>query len=278
MAYNTIIVDRCGENECIGRITLNRPEKLNALSGELLGELESALADAAWDDEIRVIVLRGSGRGFGAGYDLAQAHGSTQRRSRLTGFRREFQMGARRQLFLFNLPKVTIAQIHGYCLAGSCEYAMMADLVVAAEDARIGHPGIRGLGHPRNTCGWPLIMGMRKTKELLYTGDQISGVEAEACGMINKAVPAAELESEVLQLAQRIANQSADALAVQKEATNRWYQAMGMESSVMAAADYDLLYQSSECAAELQTKIQEEGLKEAFTWRDTRYGDLRGKS
>ncbi len=279
MEYNTITCDRYGANDWIGRITLNRPEKINALSGELLAELEMALAKAAWDDDIRVIVIRGSGRGFGAGYDLSGGGGSggdAPRQSRLTTSRQNLQEGSRRQMFLFNLPKVTIAQVHGYCLAGSCEYAMMTDLIVAADDARIGHPGIRGLGHPRNSCMWPMIIGLRKAKELMYTGDQLSGKEAAEIGMINKAVPADQLEAEVTKLAERIANQSADALAVHKEAMNRWYQAMGMESSIMAAADYDHVYQQTESAIEFWGKVRDEGLKEAFTWRDSPYQDLRG--
>ena len=277
MEYNTIICDRYGANDWISRITFNRPEKINALSGELLAELEMALAKAAWDDDIRVIVIRGSGRGFGAGYDLSGGGGAdAPRQTRLTSARQNLQEGSRRQMFLFNLPKVTIAQVHGYCLAGSCEYAMMTDLVVAADDARIGHPGIRGLGHPRNSCMWPMIIGLRKAKELMYTGDQLSGKEAAEIGMINKAVPADQLEAEVTKLAERIANQSADALAVHKEAMNRWYQAMGMESSIMAAADYDHVYQQTESAREFWGKVRDEGLKEAFTWRDSRYQDLRG--
>ncbi len=280
MGYETIIYDRYGTNDQIGRITLNRPEKLNALSGQLLSELEQALKLAAWDDSVRVIVIRGSGRGFGAGYDLAGGGGGgaadTPPRSRLTSSRKDLQEGARRQMYLFNLPKVVIAQVHGYCLAGSCEYAMMCDLIIAAEDSKIGHPGVRGLGHPRNSCIWPMVLGMRKTKELMYTGDAISGTEAERIGMINKAVPVDQLEAEVTKLAERIANQSADALAIHKEALNRWYQGMGMEASVMAAADYDYVYQHTESARNLFGKISEVGLKEAFTWRDTPYGDLRG--
>ncbi|MDP7640019.1 MAG: enoyl-CoA hydratase-related protein, partial [Candidatus Hydrogenedentes bacterium] len=277
MEYKTITYDRYGTQDRIGRITLNRPEKLNSLNHELLTELEHALKEVAWDDDVRVVVLRGSGRGFGAGYDLSGGgSGPEHTQSRMTSARQDLQDGARRQMFLFNLPKVTIAQVHGYCLAGSCEYAMMADLVIAAEDAKIGHPGIRGLGHPRNSCGWPIIMGMRKAKELMYTGDVISGTEAAEYGMINRAVPSDKLEEEVTKLAERIANQASDSLAVQKEAMNRWYQAMGMESSVMAAADYDYIYASTTSAVELRNKIKEVGLKEAFTWRDTPYGDLRG--
>lgn len=281
MDYQAILYDRYGTDDRIGRITLNRPDKLNSLNGQLLSELEHALGAAAWDDSVRVIVLRGSGRGFGAGYDLAGSQGPNEEnpppRTRLTAARKDLQEGARRQMFLFNLPKVVIAQVHGYCLAGSCEYAMMADLVIAAEDAQIGHPGIRGLGHPRNSCGWPMIMGMRKAKELMYTGDAISGTEAAEIGMINKAVPIDKLEEEVTKLAERIANQSADALAIHKEAMNRWYQAMGMESSVMAAADYDHMYQQTQSAKDLWKKISEVGLKEGFKWRDTPYGDLSGR-
>lgn len=280
MDFKTIIYDRYGTEDRIGRITLNRPEKLNALSQELLTELEEALKMAAWDNDVRVIVIRGSGRGFGAGYDLTPPPGGggspRSQQGWLTYSRKNLQEGSRRQMFLFNLPKVTIAQVHGYCLAGSCEYAMMTDLVIAAEDAKIGHPGIRGLGHPRNSCLWPMVLGMRKAKELMYTGDSISGTEAAEIGMINKAVPADKLEEEVTRLAERIANQTADALAIHKEAMNRWYQAMGMESSIMAAADYDQLYQFTESAANLGAKIRELGLKEALTWRDTPYGDLRG--
>jgi enoyl-CoA hydratase len=282
MEFNTIITDRYGRDDLIGRITLNRPEKINALSAELLRELETALGIMAKDDTIRVIVIRGSGRGFGAGYDLGYPAASYSGDSapnwkyRLSASRADLQDGSRRQMFIFNLPKVIIAQVHGYCLAGSCEYAMMADLVVAAEDAKIGHPGIRGLGHPRNSCIWPMVIGMRKAKELMYTGDTISGTEAAEIGMINKAVPLEKLEEEVTILAERIGNQTPDALAVHKEAMNRWYQAMGMEASIMSAADYDLIYQQTQSAVDLNKKIREEGLKEAFTWRDTPYMDLRG--
>lgn len=283
MDYKTLICDRYGTDDRIGRITLSRPEKLNALSAELLSELETALKEMALDDSIRVIVWRGSGRGFGAGYDLSPPSPSQNSRpkpatrpSPLTAERLDLQEGARRQMFIFNLPKVIIAQVHGYCLAGSCEYAMMADLIIAAEDAKIGHPGIRGIGHPRNSCIWPLVIGMRKAKELMYTGDAISGIEAAQIGMVNKAVPAEKLEEEVTYLAERIANQSADALAVHKEAMNRWYQGMGMEASIMSATEYDYVYHHTQSAREFFKKMREEGPKEAFAWRDTPYMDLRG--
>lgn len=283
MKLNTLIYDRYGTDDRIGRITLNRPEKVNALSMELLTELEQLLEEVAKDDSVRVIVIRGAGRGFGAGYDLSPppaTKGDSSPRPKyasITGQRGDLQSGARRQMMIFNLPKVVIAQVHGFCLAGSCEYAMMADLVIAAEDSKIGHPGVRGLGHPRNSCLWPMVLGMRKAKELMYTGDTISGKEAAEIGMINKAVPLENLEEEVNRMAERIANQTADALAVHKEAMNRWYQAMGLESSVMAAADYDFAYYYTSHAQEVYGKIRDVGLKDALTWRDTPYGDLRGE-
>ncbi len=284
MDYETILLDRYGTDKRIGRITLNRPDKLNSLSPQLLNELEHGLKSMATDDRIRVIVIRGSGRGFGAGYDQTPSSDGGAKdddapvRSFLTGARKDLQEGSRLQMYIFNMPKVVIAQVHGYCLAGSCEYAMMTDLIVAAEDARIGHPGVRGLGHPRNSCLWPMVIGMRKAKELMYTGDTLSGTEAAEIGMINKAVPADKLEEEVTILADRIANQTADSLAVHKEAINRWYQAMGMESSIMAATDYDLLYHFSGSAQAFNDKVKEVGMKEAFSWRDTPYRDGRSKS
>jgi enoyl-CoA hydratase len=280
MEYKNIIVDRYGTDNRLGRITLNRPEKLNTLSAELLSEFEDALKNLAKDNTIRVLIIRGAGRAFGAGYDLSPAGGGTEQvaaQDRFARMRFGLQDGARLQMYLWNFPKITIAQVHGYCLAGSCEYAMMCDLVIAADNAIIGHPGTRGLGHPRNSCFWPLLIGMRKTKELMYTGDQISGKEAATMGMINRAVPAKDLEKEVTILAERIAIQSADALAIHKEALNRWWQTMGIEGAVRAAADYDGLYQLTQQAALFNQKIRELGVKGAFEWRDEPYGDLRGQ-
>jgi enoyl-CoA hydratase len=117
---------------------------------------------------------------------------------------------------------------------------------------------------------------MRKSKELMYTGDQISGREAEQIGMINYAVPAEKLEEEVTRMAERIANQTADSLAIHKEALNRWWQSMGIEGAARAAADFDGQYQMTEQAQLFNAKIREVGLKNALTWRDTPYGDLRG--
>jgi enoyl-CoA hydratase len=202
-----------------------------------------------------------------------------ERRS-ISNARYMLNRGAEYQLRFWNLSKVTIAQVHGYAIAGGCEWAMMADLVIAAEDAQFGHPGTRGLGTPRNGCIWPYVIGMRKAKELMYTGDSISGAEAERIGMINKAVPVDELEDEVTRWAERLAIQAGDSLAIHKHMLNRFYENMGIYSSMRSAADYDAMYQFTGQAFAWGDKVKEAftqggGLKEALAWRDGPYADYR---
>ena len=281
--YENLIVDRLGTDDRIGRITLNRPEKKNALSQELLYELNDVLHAMEADDDIRVIILRGAGRSFSAGYDLTPARGGADgqvRRNRFVdakgrrmvmSIRTSMQQITDIQMYFWNMAKITIAQLHGHCLAGGCELAMMADLVVAAEDAQIGHPGVRGLGVPRNGAIWPLVIGMRKAKELMYTGESIAGTKAEEIGMINYAWPTAELEARTLAFADRIATMSADHLAILKVNMNRFYENMGIYSSVRSSTDHDAMAQFTEFAYEFGDKMREEGLKGALAWRDGPY-------
>lgn len=304
--YPDLLLDRRGTDGRVGRITLNRPGKLNALSSSLIAQLGEALRDWEADDSIRVIVLRGAGRGFSTGYDLAPPPGSAagpydlaakqaakpagrqyrkfdeQGRKLGMNLRTATQQGADLQLYFFSMAKVTIAEVHGFCLAGGCELAMMADLVVAAEDAVIGHPAVRGLGFPRNALLWPLVLGMRKAKELILSGDTISGTEAERIEMINHAWPAAELEARTIAYADRFAIMTADYLALLKSGTNRWYENMGLYSSLRSSTDMSIAAQFTGEAYLWQEKAAAslkagKGLKEAFEWRDARYGDKPAK-
>jgi enoyl-CoA hydratase len=178
------------------------------------------------------------------------------------------------------MAKITIAQVHGYCIAGGCELAMMTDLVVAADDARLGHPGTRGLGTSRTAAFWPVIIGMRKSKELLYTGDNITGTEAAAMGMVNKAVPADQLEATVIAMAERIANQASDSLALQKRSVNTYFESI-VYPAIHSATDTDAMYQYTDQAYLWQEKVRESmaegggGIKAAFEWRDAPYQDYR---
>ncbi len=286
--YQFIELDRVGTDGRVGRITLNRPEKMNALSQELLYELNDALHDYEADQSVRVIILRGAGRTFSAGYDLAPAgggadavvrrHPSADAKGRrlLMGIRTGMQQVTDIHMYFWNMARVTIAQVHGYALAGGCELAMMADLVTAADDAQFGHPGLRGLGTSRTGVIWPLVIGMRKAKELYYTGDSISGAEAERIGMINHAWPKEELEERTIALADRLANLSADHLAILKLNMNRFYENMGIYSSVRSSTDLDAAAQFTEQAYLWQDKVRESfeagtGLKGALEWRDGPY-------
>jgi enoyl-CoA hydratase len=277
-----LLVDRIGTDGRVARVTLNRPEKLNSLSPDLLEDLRSLLQAMEFDRGIRVIVVRGSGRAFSTGYDIGggparSGHPSdydvhrTDERGTLVDVRTNMVRISDFYLYLWNMAKVTIAQVHGYCLAGGVELAMVHDLVVASEDAVFGHPGTRGLGTSRTAAIWPLVIGMRKSKELLYTGDNVSAREALQTGMINSVVPSDMLDAEVERIADRIAIQSADSLALQKRSVNAFYEAMGIHASVHAATDTDAMYQSSRQGQIWQEKVRESGMREAVRWRDNQY-------
>jgi len=293
--FETLELDRVGSDGRVARITLNRPEKMNSLSQELLFDFNDALHDLEADDSCRVIIVRGAGRTFSAGYDLAPARGrgadAVVRRHKQTDDKgRRLLMGTRTgmqqvtdiHMYFWNMSKVTIAQIHGYALAGGCELAMMADLVTAADDAQLGHPGLRGLGTSRTGVIWPLVIGMRKAKELYYTGDSVTGAEAERIGMINYAWPKDQLEERTIAMADRIANLSADHLAILKLNMNRFYENMGIYSSVRSSTDMDAAAQFTQQSYAWQDKMRESaeagtGLKAALDWRDGPYRDYRAK-
>ena len=284
--YENVLMDRAGTDDRVGIITLNRPEKLNALSQELLYDFDAALHDMEADHTIRVIVVKGAGRAFSAGYDLTPSQktgaDAVVRRHRgvddkgrrlLMGIRTGMQQITDIHMYFWNMAKVTIAQVHGYAVAGGCEMAMMADLVVAADDAQLGHPGLRGLGTSRTGVIWPLVIGMRKAKELYYTGENVTGTEAEEIDMINYAWPKEELEDRTLAFADRLANISADHLAILKVNMNRFYENMGIYSSVRSSTDLDAAGQFTEFSYDWQEKMREEGLKDALQWRDGPFRD-----
>ncbi len=280
--YELIAIDYVGTDDRVARITLNRPDKMNALSQELMYELDDALHILEAREDIRVIIVRGAGRTFSAGYDLAAPRGSDaiarqfnredpQGRRLAMNIRSGMQQITDIHMYFWNMAKITIAQVHGFALAGGCELAMMADLVVAADDAQLGHPGLRGLGTSRTGVIWPMVIGMRKAKELYYTGENVSGKEAEEMGMINYAWPMDELEDRTIAFADRIANMTADQLAILKVNMNRFYENMGIYSSVRSSTDLDAMGQFTSFGYMYQDKVKELGLKEAFKWRDNPY-------
>jgi enoyl-CoA hydratase len=261
----------------VRRLTLNRPDVLNALSTELVDALSGALARAATEDGVRVVVLRGAGRAFCAGYDLKEEaqqhaeHGAPD----VAGWHAELTESVARMLELFDHPKPVIAQVHGYCLAGGCDLMMMCDLAVASDDALFGEPEIR-FGSGVVTMVMPWLIGARKAKELLLTGeDRIPADEAFRIGLVNRMVPRERLEEETLALANAIAVLDPVAISLTKRSINRAWEAAGFREAMMANVDIDAAIESAEVPerVEFNRIRQRNGLKAAIAWRDSRFRD-----
>jgi enoyl-CoA hydratase len=257
----------------VRRLTLNRPNKRNALSNGLRTELFAALRAADVDPEVRVIVIRGAGACFSAGYDLAQdpteplpwpitrADGGWARHV-LQGW---FEM--------MDLATPIIAQVHGFCLAGGTELASSCDLVYVARDAQIGYPPVRSMSSP--DMAWHVwLMGMRRAMEAMLTGDSMSGDEAVANGFANRAFPADELDQRVLEIAGRVAKVPPDLQALNKRVVHRAMEAMGMRDGLRATADINALGFHQRSSREYFAQFAR-GVTTALSERDAKFGDYR---
>lgn len=274
MSYELILVDE--PRPKIRRITLNRPDKRNPLSNALRGELFDALEQADRDDNVAVIVLRGAGTSFSAGYDLkTDVHQGQPWHTAggLGNWPRHVVEGCFR---MWDLSKPLIAQVHGYCLAGGTELATGCDLVYVAEDAQIGYPPVRSMSPPDNQF-YPWLVGMRRAMEMMLTGDSISGLEAVECGFANRAFPAEKLEDEVLAIAERVARIPPDIQQINKRAVHRQMEAMGLRAGIRAGTE---LQQMGMLTQSTQAHMQElrADLNSALTKRDQAFGDYRTKS
>ena len=249
------------------RLTLNRPAKLNALNSELRNALTEAIADAAADERVRVIALAGSGRAFCSGYDLSEAAPPTAWQ-----WRDVLERDIRATLAVWSCAKPVIAQVHGYALAGGLELAMACDLVVAAEGSQLGEPEIR-FGSAPVTLLMPFVVGQKRARELLMTGDLIGAEQAERIGLINRVVPADRLAAEVDALADRLARVPPDVMAPTKLMLNRAMDAAGFAAAVEMGLDVQSFINMSETAREFDGIVRAQGLKAALEWRDRRYDE-----
>jgi enoyl-CoA hydratase len=261
----------------VRRLTLNRPDVLNALSAELVERLSEGLRAAAADDAVRVVVIRGAGRAFCAGYDLKEEAEREAREGPLevAGWQRALQHDVDRMLELFDHPKPVIAEVHGYCLAGGCDLMMMCDLAVASDDAMFGEPEIR-FGSGVVTMVMPWLLGARRAKELLFTGeDRLPAEEALRLGLVNRVVPRDRLEEETLRLARTIAVLDPVAISLTKRAINRAWELAGFREALRANVDIDAVIEAAEVPerAEFNRIRAEKGLKAAIEWRDARFRD-----
>ena len=256
-------------------VTLNRPDKLNALDRAVVAGLHDALGRAEADDAVKVVVLTGAGRAFSAGFDISPEN-ETGIEGAL-GWREELAHDVDVTMRVWSLPKPTIAAVRGWCLGGACELAMACDMVVATEDARLGEPEIR-FGSGPVTLLMPFILGQKKTNELLFTGDAITATDAERIGLVNRVVPGDELETTVTALVNRIAPTPLAVLRLTKIALNRAYEAMGLRGAVDMNLEISAMLNAADTPEqrEFNEIAKARGVKAALVWRDARYGGELG--
>ncbi len=255
----------------VRRLTMNRPTALNALNGELVEALSSALAEAASDDGPSVLILRGAGRAFCAGYDLEEDAGAGAMDA--AAWYRELKSSAERMSELMDHPKPVIAQVHSYCLAGGTDLMLACDLCVCSDDSFFGYPDIR-FGSGVVTMLLPWVVGARKAKELMFTGeDRIPADEALRIGLVNRVVARDELDDATLALAQEIAKNEPFVVQATKRAINRVWELGGVREALSANVELDVMIESANLPQrdEFRRKTQERGLKAAIAWRDARF-------
>jgi len=272
----TLVYAKDANNPRVARITLNRPERLNAITAQMPAEIRRAVERANADDEVHVIVLQGAGRAFCAGYDLqdyAQRvvdDPSQQERHpwdpmddyrNMKGFTEDF-------MSLWRSYKPTIAKVHGYAVAGGSDIAMCCDLLTMAEDARIGYPPARVWGCP-TTAMWTYRLGPMRAKQLMFTGDMIDGKTAADWGLATTAVPAAELETATLALARRIAGVPRSQLAMHKLVVNQAMLTMGLAQTQTLATLFDGVTRHNPEGLWFRRHAQAHGFRSAVEWRDS---------
>ncbi len=272
MINSTVLYARDGR---IARITLNRPEKLNAINDAMPRELREAVAAANADDAVHVIVLAGAGRAFCAGYDLELY----AERPRPVPYSQGLPwdpmvdyagMSENTACFmsLWRSFKPVICKVHGYAVAGGSDIALCADMVVMAEDARIGYPPARVWGCP-TTAMWVYRLGAERAKRMLLTGDLVTGVEAARMGLVTEAVPAADLDAAVERWAQRMAGVPRNQLMMQKLMINQAYDNMGLHTTQMLATLFDGITRHSPEGFAFKTRCEQVGFKQAVRERDS---------
>ncbi len=264
MAFTNIKLDK---KDRIGTLTLNRPEKLNAMTPTLIAEMGEALVEIERDADIKVLIIRGAGRGFCSGYDLtAGLNDGSSERYTVDEDQRALQRYIEHWLKLRDLPKPVISMVHGYCLAGGTQLAISTDMIFVAENARIGFPSIpAGAGYV--SAFWNWMIGPHRTKYLAFVpGSRITGIEAERMGFATRAFAEDKLEEETYAYARRVVKVPAQKLRLEKLAINRAMDLRGFRTSVLAGAEFDALFHFGPGNEEIRKVQKERGLKGAIQW------------
>src|SRR5689334_4430101 len=276
MTFETLLYD---VRDAKAYLTLNRPDRLNAIDDVMPGEIRAAVERANADESVRVIVLQGAGRAFCAGYDLkhfaegdvGQGAGGRWAQTKPWDPVRDYREMRRNTDDFFTLwrsLKPTIAKVNGHAVAGGSDIALSCDLVVMADDARIGYPPARVWGCP-TTAMWVYRLGAERAKRMLLTGDTIDGTTAASWGLAVESVPAGELDAAVERLADRIAGVPINQLVMQKLLINQAYDNMGLQGTQLLATLFDGIARHTPEGHWFKSLAESEGFHAAVEWRDS---------
>lgn len=258
----------------IGRITLNRPEAMNAIDDEVPGLIEAAVDQANADPGVHVIILSGAGKAFCAGYDLtyyAEGNGAGEATQPMPWDPMKdyafMHRNTEKFMSLWRSYKPVVCKVHGFAVAGGSDIALCCDLVVMEDTAQIGYMPARVWGCP-TTAMWTYRLGPEKAKRMLLTGDKISGTEAAEMGLVLKAVPSTDLDAEVERLAERMATVPINQLMMQKMVINQAVEAMGMAQTQRLATVFDGITRHSPEGINFKERSEDVGWKQAVDERD----------
>lgn len=281
-AFDSVTIHKDDKEPRIARLRLNRPEKLNAIGSTMPSDIQMAVRWAEAEDEVHVIIVEGEGRAFCAGYDLNEyAEGLDPTKVTDDHPCRQEKMpwdpmvdyslmkrNTDEFMALWRCAKPTIAKVHGYAVAGGSDIALCCDMLVMADDARIGYMPTRVWGCP-TTAMWTYRIGAIRAKHLMFTGDTINGSKAAEWGLANLSVPAAELDKATDALARRICGVPKSHLAMHKLVVNQVWMSMGLEQTQMFATVFDGITRHNPEGMWFRRHAQVEGFKSAIEWRDS---------
>ena len=290
MSSETLIYEKEDfEEGSMVTITMNKPETLNALNIEFSREIDDAITEVEHDDDVKVVVFKGAGKSFSCGYDLGRVYfvygggsGKAEDKSRRPSQRSRlaydrWRSDSLRRIFL--LDKITIAQVHGYCIGGGLYMSLCCDMTIAAEDAKIGHSEQR-LGFSGAMYVFPLevaLIGQKRARELLLTGKLIDGIEAERIGLVNQVYPADQLDTETRKLARSMTLLPRDGIAIGKATARLAYDSMGISSAFGQGYIGHTLFTNiryEEDEFNFIKRRRDVGMREAVKERDARYKGL----
>ena len=273
MSFENIIYERKGQ---IAYLTLNRPEKLNALNADLLVEFREAMGVVEADTEVRALIITGAGRAFSSGFDIERKSESLEPLTgKVDAWRTHLQGLVETFMTVWNCSKPVIAAVNGYALGGACELVQVCDIKIASDRAIMGEPEIRaGFGAPMLIT--PYSVNLAHAKELLLTGDTVDAHEAARIGLVNRVVPHDNLMAECEKVAKKICLLPQIGVKMTKESVNRAMEEMGFLSAVKHNLELMTLFDTNTSPEqeEFNAISESQGLRAALDWRDSRFKDL----